>query len=385
MRVAFIGNMNNNHFAMMRYFHDLGVEAHLFKFANELDHFQPESDTYFIEKWKFYIHQTDIIDGDIKQLYFLKKKNLYSLFKGYDFYIGNGLSPYYLAKAGIPLHLFLPYSIGIEYTYRIYKKTVLDVFKEFYIKCLQENAIKKNVSIICTTEELTIDKSISLGIRTERLSIPMVYFENIQNQNWPITDEIKNKILNFDFKIFSHVSHIDHENKIYKTKRNDILIISFAKYLKNNPNHNSVLILLEYGNDVEYTKKLIKENGIEFNVIWLPKMTRKDLMFIIDKIDIGASEFGGYTWGGTGWEFLCMGKLFFHYIHFNKSQIENIMSAPLPPFINSNDSEVISEKLSYYYNNKLELKELEKDIKLWFNSFSGKELAKKYIDLLKSI
>ena len=32
MKVALIGNMNNNNFSIMRYFRDLGIDAHLILF-----------------------------------------------------------------------------------------------------------------------------------------------------------------------------------------------------------------------------------------------------------------------------------------------------------------------------------------------------------------
>ena len=210
----------------------------------------------------------------------------------------------------------------------------------------------------------------------------MVYYKESGSINWPVSDEIKKIIQTAEFKLFSHVSHVEHDGMIYQIKRNDILIDGFARYIHNNPEHNSILILLNYGNDTEFTKKLIKEKGIESKVVWLPLMMRKDLMFMISKIDIGASEFGGYTWGGTGWEFLCLGKTFFHFINMNESEIKETLSATIPPFINTNDSNYIAKKLEYYYNNRIELKNNEKIIIEWYKANAGFELAAKYLKLL---
>ena len=388
MKVALIGNMNNNHFSMMRYFRDLGIDAYLFKFNNEFAHFQPSSDTFFLEKWNKYIIETNIINGDFIQYLNFNKHYLFDIFDGYDFYIGSGMTPMYLNKAGIHLDLFVPYEIGIEFTCREIKKNIFDSIKEKIIRYLQESAIKKNVSIVCTSEEKTIKKSISLGKNTKRLSIPMVYsesLEKISKKKILLLEKTLESLNHFDFKIMSHVSHLDHNGKTYKIKRNDIFIKSFAKYIKQNPSHKSVLILLEYGNDCKYSKTLIKELGIEFNVIWLPLMERKYLMLLIDKIDMGASEFGGYTWGGTGWEFLCQGKSFFHYINLPDHEIEETLGMPLPVFINSKDILEISKKLAYYYNNRLELDQLNKKNKNWFNNYVGQKLPIKYIQLLNNL
>lgn len=45
-RVALVGNMNNNHFALLRYLRDLGVNATLLMFSNEAAHFYPQQDTW---------------------------------------------------------------------------------------------------------------------------------------------------------------------------------------------------------------------------------------------------------------------------------------------------------------------------------------------------
>ena len=54
MKIAFVGNMNNNNFAIMRYFRDLGADAHLVLWADDgrgpLEHFVPENDTWEIDR-----------------------------------------------------------------------------------------------------------------------------------------------------------------------------------------------------------------------------------------------------------------------------------------------------------------------------------------------
>ena len=70
LRVAILGNMNNNGFAIMRYLRDLGVDAHLFLYRNDgigsLDHFKPENDSFEIDKWNNYIHNSDF-DNHVHQ------------------------------------------------------------------------------------------------------------------------------------------------------------------------------------------------------------------------------------------------------------------------------------------------------------------------------
>lgn len=384
MKVAFIGNMNNNHFAMMRYFRDLGIDAYLFKFANELDHFLPECDTYEYAKWAPYVIETKIINGDYKQYLKLKSSELYDLYSGYDFYIGNGFSPAYFHKAGLKLDLFLPYSVGIEYTYKNLSKNILDKIKEKLISRSQINGIKNSVRILGTVDAKTYEKAILLGVNTKKIAIPMVYNRSTITNNSEYINEFIAQINNYSFKVFSHVSHFPYDSLAYKIKRNDILINAFAKYIKSNPTHDSLLILFDYGRNVKGSKNMIAELGISKNVLWLPKLERKEIMSIIEHIDLGAGEFGGYFWGGTGWEFLSKGKLFFQYVDMTNEKIEEITQMAVPPFLNTSDSDFIATKIQYFYNQRQELKDISAKILDWFDENAGLSLAKKYFDLIQN-
>ena len=369
---------------MMRYFRDLGVEAYLFKFANEASHFQPHCDTYEYERWEKYIIQTDIRGGDFKQYLALSSVYLYNLFSGFDFYIGNDFTPAYLSKAGIRLNIFLPYATGIEYTFRTGKRGIWDSIKEKIVCIVQERAIKNNVDLLCTIEHITEQKAIKLGVKLKKLAIPMVY------NNYPIVEMSKKvedliKIINkFKFKVFSHVSHFPIGSFAFGIKRNDILLRGFAHYIKVNPTHSAVLVLLEYGEGVTSSKKVINELGIENNVLWIPKMERKDIMQLIEYIDLGASEFGGYIWGGVGWEFLSKGKLFIHYTGMTKAELHDLINMPVPDFIDTRDTMIISDRLQYYYKKRSELRAKELELKKWFNENAGIMLVQKYIEILKN-
>ena len=56
MKIALIGNMNNNNFSLMRYLLDLGMKVDLLLMSDdgvgELEHFSPKNDTWFLKKYK---------------------------------------------------------------------------------------------------------------------------------------------------------------------------------------------------------------------------------------------------------------------------------------------------------------------------------------------
>lgn len=122
MKVALIGNMNNNNFAIMRYFRDNGIDAHLLLYSNdginELSHFSPNNDTNQYNKWEPFIHKLSIPNAInsgasfqyqiifyLRSLFkylvgkqntyipYISKKKLINSFKGYDLYISSGITP----------------------------------------------------------------------------------------------------------------------------------------------------------------------------------------------------------------------------------------------------------------------------------------------------
>ena len=116
MRVALIGNMNNNNFSIMRYLRDLGIDAHLILMKNDYTksqaHFIPENDTWEIEKWKSYIHYLNYYDWE--GILFRSGKSIKNDFKEYDILIGSGYIPVLLSKAKVYLDIFYPYTTGVE-------------------------------------------------------------------------------------------------------------------------------------------------------------------------------------------------------------------------------------------------------------------------------
>ena len=173
MKIALIGNMNNNSFANMRYFRDLGVDAHLLLNSNDgrgdLSHFSPEADTWNFGKWCSFIHQTDIPNAPVAAFdfplsfalstrsnlrYLLNLQNfslgavirdeLRRAYGKYDLLIGSGASPAILAKIGKPLDIFYPYSMGVEFlqSYGYTSKRTQFGFGRFFLDKLRKKQLE---------------------------------------------------------------------------------------------------------------------------------------------------------------------------------------------------------------------------------------------------
>lgn len=203
--------------------------------------------------------------------------------------------------------------------------------------------------------------------------------------------EISNKIKSFDLSILSHSRHLwvkndffSEEEWFYNTKNNDWLIRGFSKIVKE-VNKKSLLVLFEYGESVLESKKLINELNIEENIIWLPKMSRKEIMFLLSSVDIGVGEFYNIEktiWGGTGWEILASGKPLLQSFRFNKGEFENTVGYPEPDLLNVLKEEDVFYHLLNFFKDRNRYVEIGKKSRIWFDNYGGLEIAKKWIDVL---
>ena len=383
MRVALIGNMNNNYFSLMRYLRDAGVDAELLLFADEINHFLPENDTWDIEKWKPYIKQTKISGGALGQYFKMSAADIRKEFEGYDYYIGCGFTPAYFYKAGMKLDLFTPYCVGIEYTYRITKTKPVHYLKEKIEAYYQVKGLKLNTKFVGTIDEESRLKAEKIGVKTRSLPLLMIYNKEQANGDDEFLSATIQKFNQHYPVFFSHVSHFPKGSRTWEIKRNDILIKGFADFAKQT-DANPLLVLFSYGDAVEDSKQLIAELGITDKVKWLPVMSRKKIMRLLEHVHFGGGEFGGAVWGGTGWEFMAKGVPFFQYVDMPDSVFEANTGMKMPPFFNTNNSAEISRLLQTYTSDKAKLTANGQALKAWFDKEAGQELANSYINILKS-
>ena len=388
MRVAFIGNMNNNNFSIMRYFRDSGIDAHLLLFKDDItksqSHFKPEFDTWELDKWSDCIHYIGIRSYVALMLFpaFLLRR----YFIDYDIFICSGNIPSILRKCNLKAHIYYPYGVGIEGVGDPFARSNWlehSVSSRILNKWLRRKKILalKKVSL-CLNSEMTLTKQTfdEIGIPFQRISIPMVYNKGSVPCAISSLDEFQNKVQAYKFKFFSHVSHVNLKNK-------RPMISGFAKFLERNGIYEAVLILLEYGTleSINETKKMINDYGISDHVLWLEKKSRKELLQVINDMDMGFSEFEGMMWGGTGWEFLSMGVPFFHFIDSTEEEFKIEQNVPMPPIINTASAENICEHLTRFSHDPELYREKGRQMKGWFEEYGGKGLAEKWIGLVQQI
>ena len=437
MKVALIGNMNNNFFSILMYLRDMNIDATLYLFKNDgiddASHFSCESDTFEIDKWRDYIKRTEIFNSQSQVIsyyagfnilfillyVFLKlissskanwfrpskfflKKYIRKKFSKYDVIIGTGNIPSLFYLAGLNLDIYAPYSFGLEYfncvnTNRLLNsKNILIRYFAKKIRRFQYNGFK-NSKILNTQFGITLETLNSYNLEYLPIDYPMVYLSKNHLKLASIEDRYSFSSLdNYDFIVLSHSRHLwvkpDNENitfekwNEYENKNNDWLIFSFSKLVKKYPEKKLLLILIDYGRDATHTRKLCENLNLNNNVMWLPKLERKYILQLISKVNVVATDFytgKGIMWGGAGWETLIMGKPFIVGFNFTNNSFEEYFDFPPPDLLPVKEENDIYIHLEHLLNDEtFQIKNGEKN-KDWFYKYNGYEITKRWIEILK--
>jgi len=382
IKIALFGNMNNNHFAIKRYLEDQNFQCDLFLYNTLPSHFFPENDTWEIEKHQKSIKKlnrgTPILD--------IFKKRVNIDFNQYDISIGTGLSPYYSHQFGLKLDVFLPYGSDL-YELPFKKSWSFSSFKTFLICCNHNLFVykKQHQGILSTQKIFTINhvKSIQDALfKLNRISLPystpMVYIEKIPSRidlN-PYLDLKKMK--SFDFKIISHSRQMWGKSAGADSKGNDKLIKGFSLFA--NKNKKACLVLFEYGQSINESKKLIADLNISDRVIWVKKIPRKCIYVLLSKYaDMGADQFDSGYFGSTSYELMAHGLPVLNYLNLNPEEFEKKLGRPIPPILNVKNPEQISESIQRMFVDHEARNDLGKKAKDYFKEYLGQGAADIYI------
>lgn len=388
MKVACIGNMNNNFFNLVRYLRDNQINAELLLFNNEHSHFCPSADSYdksyesFVKKLSW---------GNIKSYLFTSRKKIKNDLKEYDFFIVCGLAPAFLHKIDKSVDIFVPHGSDIyDSPFLLFRNLIL-FLKSIVISRAQKKGIQNSRFINMYKSNIEFEKTISsLHIKGKRLfsGVPMIYLpqynsvdiqKNLEKSNF--NNEFKDIRINNDVILFHH-SRLIWKNPpdAWSYKGNEKIIKGFARFVKDNPNLRSVLVLFEYGVDINETKELIKDLDIEKFVQWFPKMNRKDIMTGIYYADICIGE-TGMSWltYGVIYEALAMAKPFMGY---REDSLYTDTYPELYPMINVFSEDQIAAAFANYVQNPFSYKNMGFEGYNWLKKYAIDIPLKEYLDIL---
>lgn len=421
-KIAILGNMNNFGFSLLRYFIRLDINADLLIFSNEdigdFSHFSINADSFEANNYETHIVRLEIPDFYFSGLdipfpnainFFIKflkphqshirlinKNKLKKNFEKYDYIIGSGISPALLSRINKKLDIFFPYSIGIEFfgTSMFTKDFDRDFFlKNFFKKKVMHKQLKgiRDAKFVFNGD-LGANKTIlnKYQIPFKVIGCPMVYVENSPLNMDSSFQFLLKKIENKGFKILAHARHIWTKESLNHfgeySKNNDWIIRSYAKFYQKYNRNDSILILFEYGSDVENSKRLCSELNLNDVVIWIPKMERKFILELIKKIDLVVGEFieiENTLFGGVGYEALACGKPLVNGFLFDNNYFEESFGYEIPPLLQVKEEVDILNHLEFLYFNPEIRRNIGLQSKEWFDKYNGIGLAKKWFDFIQ--
>jgi hypothetical protein len=428
VKIALLGNMNNNNFALLRYFRDLGVDAHLLLMSNDgkgvSGHFKPEADTCQLDKWLPYIHQTAMSEDIVAAFDFplswalstrsyirslarsgtifnkpVSRGKILKDLDGYTHYIGSGIMPAVMDRVGKRLDIFYPYALGVEYLGDIVfnsNKNKRGFIGRYIFNSLlkkQKKGILNSRMVVNSELSITEGALKSINVKSVRMFVPIVYGDETPDHFYQLEfKHIIEALRKSQFVVVSHArlmwskpSGCSDSEWASQNKNNDKLVFAFSKLVLERPQLSPILVLFEYGQDVDETKLLIERLGITGSVYWAPKSERKHIIKLISKADVGIGEFydiDGVLWGATAIEVMSCRKPVIQGLSFSNNSFYSAYGFPLPPILAANSSEEIFEHLLELADDSIKRREIGELSKEWFDNFCGKGLAKKWLNLL---
>ena len=389
MKVALIGNMNNNFYSFFRYFKDLKIDVELLIFKNEPKIFNIKNDEPDkISKIKI----KKLSWGDRFDLIKIPKIKIYNDLKKYDVLIGCGLSPAFCYKAGLHLDIFVPYGSDIYYFTKFnltYPKNLLSLF---YTSYYQKKGLKQcKIWHMPLTNHLYEDVFSRYRGKAKRWidGIPYVYHKAYNKKIIKKTTKtILKKFLNIRKKnkivLFSPSRLVWGRNKNDPNdKGTDVLLKGIKIFKEKNLSTPISLILMNYGTDLIKTKALIEKLDLKKEVILLKRQPRINILYMMKQSDIICSQFK-HSWLSYGvvFEALAMSKIVMTYRNDN---LYKKKYKTLYPIININGPQKINQCLSKYIKNKKKYVEMGKEGEKWYMKYCVKQTLKKYISYFNDI
>ncbi len=395
VKVALIGNMNNNFFSVVRYLRDRGIDARLLLLNNEHPQFHPSNDTFDLSYQNYTIQ---LGWGDGQSFYKMDKEKIESDLREYDFIIGCNTVPAFLHKINRRIDIFatfgsdfyaLPFIPSIPNPIRKLKYYCqYHTFHEAQRKGIQDACVINKEDVLPFSRKIV--KKLGVSSKMYYFSQPAVYNKIFSLNRIKLYynrsawyHEFKRVRDNFDLVIFHHSRHIwktyvdEHSNK-----GNDILMRGVCKFIKDNPDIKVCLVLFEYGPDVAASKELVEKLGIKKNVQWFPMMPRKEILIGLSLADLVTGQFSiGAVSCGTILEGLALGKPILHYKDETLPDLNGISDYP---YIQVRTEADICEVLKDYRRNPSLYLKIGKEAAKWYEKNYVKRCMDKYVQLIEA-
>jgi glycosyltransferase involved in cell wall biosynthesis len=166
-------------------------------------------------------------------------------------------------------------------------------------------------------------------------------------------------------------------------KGNDKVFRAFASLLKYFGHDVIKLFVSQWGQEVERSKQLISELGIERDVIWLPPLCKPRLVEYYNASEVVLDQFTLGTFGTTTPEAMACGR---PVLSFYKPDDHEWCFKEHPPVISAYSSDEIYESVKELIKNPGKLENVCKASLQWYKrNHSLNEVVSKLVDIYKDI
>lgn len=297
--VAFLGNMNNLCLPFAREMHQRNYNVKLFIDHNktnalERPEFFDKGITYPYPPWIEELKSLGFINFYKLRFPLLFFRKLIRRLNNFDIIVLNGmwiaLAPFLKEEkrvviifAGFDLEIWgdknkLSYVTDILLEKRKSMKWVRPLVYLFCRHAInqQRKGIRRADAVNYFPTGVNIDGDNVLNALKKNQNFEKLDLRGFPTEHFPYVDNFD---LNAVFKILNFTRFFYSDDSRNDNKRNDIMILGIAKFLKAHEikPHEIIIEFYEKGEDVQLAKKLISESGIDEYIIWKAEVNQNEL------------------------------------------------------------------------------------------------------------
>lgn len=168
-------------------------------------------------------------------------------------------------------------------------------------------------------------------------------------------------------------------------KRNDILFHGVAEFIRRRPDAKALLILFEWGQEVELSKQRIDELGLTPFVHWEPLSSKPVMVAFYNAADVVLDQFndGIGTFGTVVPESMaCAKPVILNY----KKELHHWCYSELPPALNARTAGEVAEHLAHLWDAPEARKELGESGRAWFKTWHSPEVVvEKIVEVYRGV
>ena len=147
-------------------------------------------------------------------------------------------------------------------------------------------------------------------------------------------------------------------------KGNQEALAGFARFLAASGRSDVRLLLLEWGKEVERSRALIRQLGIERNVVWRPVLSGKAFRNALAAADVVLDQFVLGVFGSTVPQALAAGKP----VVASYDETKNSWAFPVaPPLCRAGDAVEIAAQLRRLFDDPSQFRRLAAESRAWFH------------------